>query len=322
MMAAAAWQCVAACDALTEKEFLPRMSAWSVQSAGRSAHDSCARILICPPPRRRATSGHELAGHFHHRREWRLGPGDCARFLQESPANVVWLGVHANREHANQLAQENAGRCFCVALDVTSPESWQSAVKEILTRHRRLDVLVNNAGSHEDALLATMPADSWRRVLATNLDGVFHGCQTVLPAMISQRGGRIVNVSSLSALLAPAGQSNYAAAKAGVVALDAVLAKEVARIGITVNAVCPGYVETEALAHLAGDERKAAQLRIPDAPLRRPEEVAAAIRFLAGAEAGYITGSVSKSTAGFCNILSPAGMEEGGRRPDEMLNLE
>lgn len=227
-----------------------------------------------------------------------LGQAIARAFLQESPANVVWLGVRANREHADQLAQENAGRCFCVALDVTSPESWQSAVKEILTRHQRLDALVNNAGSHEDALLATMQADSWRRVLATNLDGVFHGCQAVLPTMISQRGGRIVNVSSLSALLSPAGQSNYAAAKAGVVAVTQSLAKEVARIGITVNAVCPGYVETEALAHLSSDERKAAQMRIPMRRFGRPEEVAAAIRFLASAEAGYITGAVLKIDGG------------------------
>jgi 3-oxoacyl-[acyl-carrier protein] reductase len=116
--------------------------------------------------------------------------------------------------------------------------------------------------------------------------------------MISQRGGRIVNVSSLSALLAPAGQTNYAAAKAGVVALTQSLAKEVARIGITVNAVCPGYVETEALAHLAGEERKAAQMKIPMRRFGRPEEVAAAIRFLASAEAGYITGSALKIDGG------------------------
>ena len=196
------------------------------------------------------------------------------------------------------MAQENSGRCFCITLDVASPESWKPAVKEILARHSRIDVLVNNAGSHEDSLLATMPPESWDRVLATNLDGVFHGCQAVLPTMIGQRVGRIVNLSSLSALLAPAGQANYAAAKAGVVALTRSLAKEVARIGITVNAVCPGYVETEALTHLAEEERKAAQLRVPMRRFGRPEEVAATVRFLASAEAGYITGSVLKVDGG------------------------
>jgi len=227
-----------------------------------------------------------------------LGQAIARAFLQESPDNVVWLGVRSNREHADKLARENSGRCFCAPLDVTAPESWQAAVKEILSRHQRLDVLVNNAGGHEDALLATLPPESWRRVLAANLDGVFHGCQAVLPAMISQRDGRIVNVSSLSALLAPAGQSNYAAAKAGVVALTQSLAKEVARIGITVNAVCPGFVETEAVNHLAGDERKAAQMRIPMRRFGRPEEVASAIRYLASAEAGYITGAALKIDGG------------------------
>jgi len=227
-----------------------------------------------------------------------LGQAIARTFLLESAANVVWLGIRTHREHADNLAQENPDRCFCVTLDVTVVESWKQAVAEILARHKRLDVLVNNAGSHEDALLATIPPDSWRRVLATNLDGVFHGCQAVLPTMISQHAGRIVNLSSLSALLAPAGQANYAAAKAGVIALTQSLAKEVARIGITINAVCPGFVETEALTHLVGDERKAAQMKIPMRRFGRPEEVAAAVRFLASAEARYVTGSVIKVDGG------------------------
>jgi 3-oxoacyl-[acyl-carrier protein] reductase len=227
-----------------------------------------------------------------------LGRAIVRAFLQESPGNFVWLGIHKRREHADKLVQKNPGRCSCLALDVTAPAAWAQALKEILARHERIDVLVNNAGGHEDALLATMPADSWSRVLATNLDSVFHGCQAVLRTMIAQHSGRIINVSSLSALLAPAGQANYAAAKAGVVALTQSLAKEVARISITVNAVCPGFVETEALAHLAGDEKKAAQMKIPLRRFGRPEEVAAAVLFLASLDAGYITGSVLKVDGG------------------------
>jgi 3-oxoacyl-[acyl-carrier protein] reductase len=227
-----------------------------------------------------------------------LGQAIARDFLQESSGNTIWLGVRSRREHADKLAQENSGRCFCVTLDVTAPESWKLAIEEILKRNKRLDVLVNNAGNHEDSLLANMPPESWDRVLATNLNGVFHGCQAVLPTMISQRSGRIVNLSSLSALLAPAGQVNYAAAKAGVIALTQSLAKEVARIDITVNAVCPGYVETGALSVLAGEERKAAQLRVPMRRFGRPEEVAAAVRFLAAAEASYITGTALKVDGG------------------------
>jgi len=227
-----------------------------------------------------------------------LGRAMARAFLDESPANHVWLGVNRRREHADELATADAGRCRVIGLDVTKPAAWQQAVLEILAAHQRIDVLVNNAGTHEDALLATMKPETWRDVVSVNLDGTFYGCQAVLPAMISQRNGRIVNLASLSALLAPAGQTNYAAAKAGVVALTQSLAKEVARIGITVNAVCPGYVDTEALASLSDDERKRALERIPMRRFGRPAEIATAVRFLACADAAYITGSALKIDGG------------------------
>jgi 3-oxoacyl-[acyl-carrier protein] reductase len=227
-----------------------------------------------------------------------LGQAIAAAFVAEARDNFVWLGVHAQRTQADEFAQRNPEQATCLSLDVTQPASWKEAVTQIWARHQRLDVLVNNAGFHEDGLLATMSPESWRRVLDTNLHGVFHGCQAVLPAMISQRRGRIINIASLSALLAPSGQTNYAAAKAGVVALTQSLAKEVARLGITVNAVCPGYIETEALAGLAEEERKAAVARVPMRRFGAPAEVAAAVRFLACAEAGYITGSSLKIDGG------------------------
>jgi 3-oxoacyl-[acyl-carrier protein] reductase len=227
-----------------------------------------------------------------------LGRALARSFFAESPDIFVWLGIHQRRELADELAAANPDRCRVLKLDVTDAAAWKSAVAEILGVHARLDVLVNNAGTHDDALLAQMPLESWQNVISVNLDGVFHGCQAVLPAMISQRNGRIVNIASLSALFSPAGQTNYSAAKAGVVALTHSLAKEVARLGITVNAVCPGYLESEMLTHMDDPARQRALSQIPMRRFGRPEEAAAAVRFLACAEAGYITGSALKIDGG------------------------
>ena len=183
-----------------------------------------------------------------------LGQAVARAFLAEPADNSVWLGVRSRRDRADELVREHPSRCRCLPLDVALRESWQQAVSAILATQERLDVLVNNAGAHEDALLGTMPVASWDRVLAINLDGVFHGCQAVLPTMISQRHGRIVNIA--------------------------------------------GFIETDTLATLVGEERKAAQMRVPMRRFGRPEEVAAAVCFLAGSDASYITGSVLKVDGG------------------------
>jgi len=148
-----------------------------------------------------------------------LGLAIARSFLKESTDVFVWLAVHKATDQAGLIAKEFREQSQLLPLDVTAVASWEAAVKNILQQHQRIDVLVNNAGIHRDGLLATLPDDAWSQVLSTNLDAVFRGCRAVLPTMISQRFGRIINIASLSALLAPAGQANYAAAKAGVVAL-------------------------------------------------------------------------------------------------------
>lgn len=227
-----------------------------------------------------------------------LGLAIAQAFLDSSPGNTVWLGVRQKRDRAEALAAAHAGRCHLVPLNVTDQGAWSAAVEQIEQATGHLDVLVNNAGHHEDALLATMADTVWQEVLQSNLTGTFNGCRAVVRGMMGRRFGRIINISSLSALMAPAGQTNYAAAKAGIIGLTQSFAKEVARAGITVNAVCPGYIETDALSQMSVEERKAAAMRVPMRRLGRPEEVAAAVLFLASPSAAYITGATLKIDGG------------------------
>lgn len=227
-----------------------------------------------------------------------LGLGIALAFLTKEPDARVWLGVRENRAAAAALVDEFAGRCRLVDLDVTDAAAWDAAISKITAGDGRIDVLVNNAGMHRDCLLAAMPADTWRDVISANLDSVFHGSKAVVVPMMRQRFGRIINVSSLSALLPPLGQTNYAAAKAGVVAFTRTMAKEVARSGITVNCVLPGYVETEALREMDQEARKQARAGIPMRRFGKVEEVAAAVIFFASADASYITGSSLKIDGG------------------------
>ena len=227
-----------------------------------------------------------------------LGIAIAKSFLDENADHSVWLGVRQRRDRADALAAANAERCRVISLDVTKPADWDAAIVEMTSKSLRIDVLVNNAGHHDDALLATMSDAQWHDVLQSNLTGAFNGCRAVVKTMMAQRFGRIINISSLSALLSPAGQTNYAAAKAGVIGMTQSLAKELARAGITVNCVCPGYIETDALAEMSDEQRREAAMRVPMRRLGKPEEVAAAVLFLASAKASYITGSTLKIDGG------------------------
>jgi 3-oxoacyl-[acyl-carrier protein] reductase len=209
----------------------------------------------------------------------------CAKALGEAGARVIL----AARDTAKleEVAYEIPG-AMCIAIDLASADS----IKEAFGKAGNVDILVNNAGITKDGLAMRMKKDDWDAVLATNLTGAFLAIQQVLPGMVKQRWGRIINISSIVGETGNPGQSNYVASKAGLIGLTKSLAQEIASRTVTVNAVAPGFIETDMTAALSEDMKNTLLTHIPLRRFGRVEDVAAAVRFLASEEAGYITGHV------------------------------
>jgi 3-oxoacyl-[acyl-carrier protein] reductase len=184
------------------------------------------------------------------------------------------------------------GEHTAVNLDLQSPESIKEAFGKAIERRGPIDVLVNNAGITRDGLAVRMKKSDWDAVLRTNLDGAFLAIQQVLPGMMRNRRGRIINISSVVGQAGSAGQANYAASKAALIGLSKSLAQEMGSRGITVNVVAPGYIATDMTKDLPEERRQKILAGIPLGRIGTVEDVAAAVRFLASEEAGYITGQV------------------------------
>ncbi|MBI1813669.1 MAG: 3-oxoacyl-[acyl-carrier-protein] reductase [Deltaproteobacteria bacterium] len=205
---------------------------------------------------------------------------------------ITYVSNQAAADECVRAIKEAAGDAEAVQFDVADGEATGTAVTELVERCGRLDVLINNAGITIDTLILRMKADDWDRVLAVNLRGAFNCTKAAARTMVRARYGRIVNITSVIAEMGNAGQGAYAAAKAGLIGFTKSMARELAARNITVNAVSPGFIETEMVQRLPETVRAEYLKAIPAGRLGTAEEVAAAVAFLVQPEAGYITGQV------------------------------
>jgi 3-oxoacyl-[acyl-carrier protein] reductase len=232
-----------------------------------------------------------------------MGATILERFAQAGA--TCFLNYYPDADGANRRAAEAVAApllaagatVHLVAADVANFDEVTAMMQQISTAAGGLDILVNNAGILRDRTVKKMTLDEWHAVLRTNLDGVFHCCKAA--GEILRDAGRIVNVASIAGIVGLHGQANYSAAKAGVMALTRVLSKELARRGITVNAVAPGIIETAMLGTIKPEVRASYEAQIPVGRIGRTEDVANAVLFLASEESSYITGHSLPITGGW-----------------------
>ena len=212
--------------------------------------------------------------------------------LAKAGAKVAlnFAGNRAAAEEVAALIEAAGGEALLVQADVGDPAAVETMIKSVVARFGKIDILVNNAGITRDNLIMRMKEEDWDAVIHTNLKGIFNCTKIVTKLMMKQRYGRIVNMTSVVGVMGNAGQSNYAAAKAGVIGFTKSMAKELASRNITVNAVAPGYISTDMTADLPDQAKADLQSQIPLQRLGNPADVASAVLFLVSPGADYITG--------------------------------
>ena len=222
-----------------------------------------------------------------------IGTAICKRLAEDGlfvVANYAIAGTEKRWGEAMAAAGYGSGSALAFG-DVADYEAMGEMVRKIEAEHGAVDVLVNCAGITRDSTFRKMTPDQWRAVLSTNLDSVFNVTRHVIDGMMERGWGRVINISSVNAIRGQFGQTNYAAAKAGILGFTKSLAQEVVKKGVTVNAISPGYVQTDMVMAIREDVRQKIVAEIPAGRLAMPEEVADAVAFLAGEKAAYITGT-------------------------------
>src|SRR6202051_370792 len=223
----------------------------------------------------------------------------CALALARQGATVAVAA--RNREKLDALVAEIAaagGKAAAYVIDVANEEQVKAGIKSAIAQFGKIDILVNNAGITRDQLVMRMKRADWDSVLNTNLTSAYLCIQQVIPSMLKQRWGRIINITSVFGQMGQAGQPNHAASKAGLIGLTMAMAREVASRNITCNAVAPGFIETSMTAALSEEFKQTAVKTIPLGRVGSPEDVASAVTFLASEEASYITGHVLNVNGG------------------------
>jgi 3-oxoacyl-[acyl-carrier protein] reductase len=233
------------------------------------------------------------------------GGGGIGRELvrQLAACGLVVYAAGRDRERLEAATQPAGGPARPLELDQTATASVADAIERVLAETGRIDYLVNNAGIVRDQLLLRMKDQDWSAVIDTNLGGLFRCCRAALKPMLRQRFGRIVNISSVIGLMGNAGQTNYAAAKAGILGFTKALAREVGSRGITVNAVAPGFIAHTAMTDALGSELRERMLQaIPLERFGTPQDVTGAVLFLLSDQAAYITGQVLSVCGGMSMV--------------------